>query len=147
MLISLTTVWYMVVLCKFLGYFWAFWERDIFSQRLNWGKYEMLKIWWIWKIEIWSEELVDGYQTVPYQPGTLFGGGLLFQTSFNPNNSLLIILQISLLFRFTPALTIILYFDLVSFATARTRSYDHLVTRSVTTTFFFCPEKKPKTHA
>ena len=21
----------------------------------------MLKIWWIWKIEIWSEELVDGY--------------------------------------------------------------------------------------
>ena len=29
----------------------------------------------------------------------------MFQTSFNPNNSLLIILQISLLFRFTPALT------------------------------------------
>ena len=37
----------------------------------------MLKIWWIWKIEIWSEELVDGYQTVPYEPGALFGGGLL----------------------------------------------------------------------
>ena len=32
----------------------------------------MLKIWWIWKIEIWSEELVDGHQTVPYQPGALF---------------------------------------------------------------------------
>ena len=29
----------------------------------------MLKIWWIWKIEIWSVELADGYQTVPYQPG------------------------------------------------------------------------------
>ena len=37
----------------------------------------MLKIWRIWKIEIWSEELEHGYQTVPYQPGTLFGGGLL----------------------------------------------------------------------
>ena len=37
----------------------------------------MLKIWWIWKIEIWSEEVVDGYQTVPYQPGALFGGGQL----------------------------------------------------------------------
>ena len=38
----------------------------------------MLKIWRIWKIEIWSEELVDGHQTaVPYQPGALFfeGGG------------------------------------------------------------------------
>ena len=67
----------------------------------------MLKIWRIWKIEIWSEELVHGYQTVPYQPGTLFGGGLLSevcQTYFNPNNSLLFILQISLLFGFTPAL-------------------------------------------
>ena len=52
----------------------------------------MLKIWRIWKIEIWSEELVDGYQTVPYQPGTLFGGVyclVVFQTYFNPNNSLL----------------------------------------------------------
>ena len=25
------------------------------------------KIWGIWKIEIWSEELVDGHQTAPYQ--------------------------------------------------------------------------------
>ena len=33
----------------------------------------------------------------------------MFQTSFNPNNSLLIILQISLLFRFTPALNTILF--------------------------------------
>ena len=51
----------LAVLCKCLGDFWAFWEKDIFSQRiarLNWGKYEMLKIWWMWKIEIWSEELV-----------------------------------------------------------------------------------------
>ena len=37
----------------------------------------MLKIWFIWKIEIWSEELVDGYQTVPYQPGDLIWGGQL----------------------------------------------------------------------
>ena len=37
----------------------------------------MLKIWWIRKIEIWSEELVDGYQTVPYQPGSLIWGGQL----------------------------------------------------------------------
>ena len=70
----------------------------------------MLKIWWIWKIEIWSEELVDGYQTVPYEPGAFFGGGVyclvVFQTYFNPNNSLLIILQISLLFGFTPALSV-----------------------------------------
>ena len=37
----------------------------------------MWKIWRIWKIEIWSEELVDGYQTAPYQPGALFWGGQL----------------------------------------------------------------------
>ena len=46
----------------------------------------MLKIWWIWKIEIWSEELVDGHQTVPNQPGARFflrgGGGMqYFQTA------------------------------------------------------------------
>ena len=35
----------------------------------------MLKIWWILKVEIWSEELVDGHQTVPYQPGAFFLGG------------------------------------------------------------------------
>ena len=51
------------------------------------------------EIEIWSEELVDGHQTVPYQPGALFfvggwgGGGevnclVVFPTHFNPNNSL-----------------------------------------------------------
>ena len=37
----------------------------------------MLKISWILKIEIWCEELVDGYQTVPYQPGALIWGGQL----------------------------------------------------------------------
>ena len=26
---------YLAVLCKFLGDFWAFWERDIFSQRIG----------------------------------------------------------------------------------------------------------------
>ena len=38
---------------QFCVNFWAFLERDIFfsKDRLNWGKYEMLKIWWIWKIE------------------------------------------------------------------------------------------------
>ena len=29
------------------------------------------------KIKIWSEELVDGYQTVPYQPGAQIWGGQL----------------------------------------------------------------------
>ena len=60
----------LAVLCKFLGEFWAFWERDISSQSWgDWGKYEMLKIWWIWKIKI-----EDVYQTVPYQPiGLSFG--------------------------------------------------------------------------
>ena len=54
---------------------------------------------------IWSEELADGHQTVPYQPGPLFWGGQLsevFSTHFNPNNSLLILLQNSLLFMFAP---------------------------------------------
>ena len=44
----------------------------------------MLKIWWIWKIEIWSEELVDEYQTVPYQPGALIWGGQLSGSVSNP---------------------------------------------------------------
>ena len=33
----------------------------------------------------WSEEFtVDGYQTVPYQPGALFGGGQLSRSVSNP---------------------------------------------------------------
>ena len=58
LLISLTTVWWFcvnfwVVLGNFgkeinFFFFWKDW--------LNWGRYEMLKIYWIWKIEIWSEE-------------------------------------------------------------------------------------------
>ena len=51
---------------------------------LNWGKYEMLKIRWIWKIEIWSEELIDGHKTVPYEPGALFRGGQLSGIVPNP---------------------------------------------------------------
>ena len=43
----------------------------------------MLKIWWIGKIEIWCEELVDRYQTVPYQPGALILGGQLFGSVSN----------------------------------------------------------------
>ena len=52
----------------------------------------MLKIWWIWKIEIPSEELIDGHQTVHYQPKALFLGVsclVVFTTRFNINNSLL----------------------------------------------------------
>ena len=69
----------LAVLSKFLVDFWAFWERDIFflKDAINGEKYEMLKIWWIWKIEIWSEELLDGHQTVPYQLGVLFWGSQL----------------------------------------------------------------------
>ena len=41
------------------------------------------------EIEIWSEDLVDGHQTIPYQPGALFWGSLVvFPTHFNPNSSL-----------------------------------------------------------
>ena len=56
------------------------------------------------EIEIWSEELVDGHQTIPYQPGALssffffWGGGggggvgvnclVVFQTHSNLNTSL-----------------------------------------------------------
>ena len=93
----------LAVLCKFLGDFWTFWERDIFfsKNRLNWEKYEILKIWWIWKIEIiWSEEFSSGRILTKQSPTDL---GLLFGVVnclvvfpailFNPNNSLLIILS------------------------------------------------------
>ena len=73
----------------------------------------MLKIWWIWKIEVWSEELVDGHQTAPYQVGALFWGLnclVGFPTHFNPNNSLSILLQISPPFMFTPALSMLLIY-------------------------------------
>ena len=33
--------------------------------------------------EIWIEELVDGYQTVPYQPGALIWGGPLSDSVSN----------------------------------------------------------------
>ena len=36
------------------------------------------------KIKIWSEELVDGHQTVPYQPGALIWGGQLSGRVSNP---------------------------------------------------------------
>ena len=44
----------------------------------------MVKIWWISKIEIWSEELGDGHQTVPYQPEALFWGSQLSGNVSNP---------------------------------------------------------------
>ena len=63
----------------------TFRKRFFFSKdRLNWGKYEMLKILWISKIEIWSEELIDGHQIVPYEPGALFRGGQLCGSVLNP---------------------------------------------------------------
>ena len=90
---SLTSVWWFCV--NFLG------KRYSFSKdRLNWGKYEMLKIWWIWKIEIWSEELVDRYQTFPYQPGALIWGGQLSGSVSNPFNSINSLLIIT--WNFTP---------------------------------------------
>ena len=49
----------------------------------------------------WSEELVDGQQTVPYQPGARFcriNCLVVFPTHFIPNNSHLILLKISFLF-------------------------------------------------
>ena len=58
----------------------------------------MFKIWWIWKFrEIRSEKLIDGHQTVPYQPGALLWRSQLlvvFATYFNLNDSLLKLLQI-----------------------------------------------------
>ena len=49
-------------------------------------------------------------KTVPYQPGSLFWGVnclVVFPTHFNPDNFLLIVLlQISLLFRCTPAFNV-----------------------------------------
>ena len=53
----------------------------------------MLKIWWVWNIEIWSEELVD------------FNCLLVFPTHFNSNNSVFKLLQILPLFMFTPGLS------------------------------------------
>ena len=109
MLITITTAW------RFCVNFWVIFGHfgkeilPVFSKDgLNWGKYEMLKIWWIWKIEIWREELVDGPQTVPYQPGALFWGVnclVVFPAHFNPDNFLLLLLQISLPCRCTPALS------------------------------------------
>ena len=52
------------------------------------------------KFEV-KNSVVDGHQTVHYQPGALFCGVnclVVFPTHFNLNNSLLKLLQISLLF-------------------------------------------------
>ena len=47
--------------CVNFGMIFGHSVNEIFfsKDRLNWGKYEVLKIWWIWKIEFWSEELID----------------------------------------------------------------------------------------
>ena len=54
---------------------------------------EMLKIRWIWKIEIWSEKLVDGHQiNSPVPTWALFflvgGGGERGQLSGSVPNAL-----------------------------------------------------------
>ena len=78
---------------NFCVIFGRFVNEILFSKdRLNSGKYKMLKIWWILKIEIWSEELIDRHQTVPYKPGILFRGVnclVVSPTHFNLKNSLL----------------------------------------------------------
>ena len=90
MLILATTVKRFCV--NFGVIFGHIWKVIFFSKdRLNWGKYEMLKFWWISKIEFWSEELVDGHQRGVL---SLAGGGgvnclVVFPTHFNPNNSIL----------------------------------------------------------
>ena len=103
---TLTNVCGFVQICGwFLGILGSGKRHFFLKDMLNWGKYEMLKIWWIWKIEIWSEELKDGHQTVPYQPGALFWGVnclIVFPTHFSPSNFLWILFQISLQFRCNP---------------------------------------------
>ena len=47
----------------------------------------MLKIWWIWKIEISSEELLDGCQTVLYKREALFWGSQMSGSVSNPFQS------------------------------------------------------------
>ena len=90
-----------VNLLVIFGYF----GKDIFfflKDRLNWGKDELMQIWWVWKIEIWSEELVDWHQTVSHQPGGSLAGVnclVAFPAHFNLHNSFLKLLLISLLFR------------------------------------------------
>ena len=55
----------LAVCVNFWVIFGHFGKEIFFSERLNWGKYEMLKIWWIWKTEIWSEDLVHGHLNIP----------------------------------------------------------------------------------
>ena len=59
----------------------------------------------IWKIEIWSEESIDGHQIVPNQP-------VVFPTQFNFNNSCLKLLQISLQIHDYPLLNCCLQGDI-----------------------------------
>ena len=109
MLISLTTVW------QFCVKFWAFWERDIFSQRIGQISEENMKY-----------RRFDGYRRfdfmdrwIPNSPLPTGNCPVVFPTHFNPN-SLLISLQILLLFMCTPALSSI------SFGTLETHTIPHL---------------------
>ena len=69
----------LAVLCKFLGDFWAFWERVIFSQRIE----ESMKCW---RFDGFGKlKFEDVYETVSYQPGALIWSGQLsgvFPTHF-----------------------------------------------------------------
>ena len=89
----------LAVLCKFSGDFWTLWERDIFFFSKDRFKYRRFD-------GFWKLKLIGGYQTVHTNLGLSFGVVncvVVFPTYFNPNNSLLIILEISLLFTCTPA--------------------------------------------
>ena len=119
----------LAVLCKFLGNFRTFWEttsfpgslilppgnevvweRDIFfsKNRLNWGKYEIWNIKDLMDLKNWNFKWRIS-RRIPNIPLPTWGPHLavinclvVFPTHFNPKNSLLIILQISLLFMYNP---------------------------------------------
>ena len=75
-----------------------FWERDIFSQRR--GEIEENR-----RFEVKNWLMVTKQSPTNLGLSFIFGGGVnclvVFPTHFNPNNSLLILLQISLLFTCT----------------------------------------------
>ena len=56
-------------------------------------------------MDLGNSNQVDGHRTVPYQPGALLAVWyVVFQARANLNNSLLKLLEISLLFTFSPAI-------------------------------------------
>ena len=111
MLISIITV------LRFFVNFWVIFGhfgKEIFFLK---GKIKLRKIWNVedlmylenWNL-MWRISRRIPNSPLPTWGSHLGGGGgvnclVVFPTYFNPNNSLLIILQISLLFRYTPTLS------------------------------------------